>query len=90
MIRLALTWRSEMADKSLQIKLFLLERTATAYPDEWAKVVVAAVSEKVARELANQESKSEGYVWTDGSLVEAKELGVAIDGVDGVVLFSKE
>lgn len=79
-----------MADKSLEIKLFLLERNDTAHPDEWSKVIVAAVSEKSARELANQDSKSEGYVWTDGALVEAKKIGIADDGVEGVILSSRE
>lgn len=79
-----------MPDKTLEIKIFLLERNDTAHPDEWAKVVVAALNEKMARELANQDSRSEGYVWTDGGLVTAKEIGTAIDGVDGVILSSRE
>lgn len=74
--------------KSLQVKIFLLSRNDTAHPDEWAKVVVAATTEDMARQIANQESKSEGYVWTDGALVDAKEIGLAGDNVEGGVILA--
>jgi hypothetical protein len=76
--------------KTLEVKIYLLTRINTPGPDEYTAGVVAAVSEKQARELANQESKAEGYIWTDGGLTEAKELGVANDGVSGVLLWSRE
>jgi hypothetical protein len=76
--------------KSINIKLFLLSRNDTPMPDEWAKCVVAASTEAGARELANNESRSEGYVWNDGQLVNSKLLGDATDEISGVVLFSRE
>lgn len=76
--------------KSINIKLFLLSRNDTPMPDEWARCVVAASSESGARELANNESRAEGYVWNDGKLVEARLLGDAAEDVSGVVLFSRE
>lgn len=80
-----------MADtKSIAINLYLLERSDTPSPDEWGKVVVAASTEKAARELANQESKAEGYVWSDGQLVSARLIGVAEDGVEGVILGARD
>ena len=80
-----------MADtKSIKIRLYLLERIETPGPDEYSKSVVAAASEKSARQIANNDSKSEGYIWTDGHLVTAKEIGDAADDVEGVVLWSKE
>jgi hypothetical protein len=80
-----------MADtKSITISLYLLERNDTPQPDEWARCVVAASTEPGARELANQDSGAEGYVWSDGRLVEATLLGEAADGVEGVILFARE
>ena len=75
---------------ALVIKLYLLERQDTPHVDEWSKVVVAAASETAARSRANSEAGSEGYVWTDGNLVAAKEIGLASEGVEGVVLQSRE
>jgi len=80
-----------MADsKSIRICLFHLKRIETPGPDEWKECVVAAASEKSARQIANNESKAEGYIWTDGSLVTATEIGVANDEVDGVIIPSEE
>jgi hypothetical protein len=76
--------------KSIAVHLYLLSRVDIPNHDEWSKCVVAAEDEKSARELANQESRSEGYIWTDGSLVEAKVLGHADDDVSGIILFSRE
>jgi len=74
----------------LTVKLFLLTRTESVMPDEYAACVVAGISEKAARETANSDSGSEGYAWTDSARAEAKELGEAGDDVSGVVLWSKE
>ena len=76
--------------KSLTIKLYLLTRNEAVMPDEYSSCVVCGKDEKAAREVANGESGSEGYVWLDGARTEAKELGVADDDVQGVVLWSKE
>ena len=76
--------------KSIEVYLYLLERTDTAYGDEWSKCIVAATSEKRAREIANEEAKADGYVWTDGSLVSAKRIGVADDEIQGIQLFATE
>ena len=76
--------------KTIEIKLFLLERDGTPMPDEWGQCIVAASTEKAARELANQESGAEGYVWTDGRSTNARFLGVAVDGVEGVLIISRD
>lgn len=78
------------ASKSLEVGLWLLERIESVGPDEWAKVVVAAASEKGAREIANFEAKAEGYIWTNGALTSSRKIGIAEDGVDGLILGSKE
>ena len=79
-----------MDTKSIEIKLFLLTRTETPHPDEWAACIVAAKDEAAAREQANQDAPQvEGYVWTDGHKVHASFLGMASDGVSGVILGSK-
>lgn len=76
--------------KSIEMYLYLLERTDTAYGDEWSKCVVAASSEKRAREIANEEAKADGYVWTDGALASARRIGVAEEDVQGVVIHEVE
>lgn len=76
--------------KSIGIYLYLLERTETAYTGEWSKCIVAATSEQSARQIANSECGGEGYVWTDGGRTDAKQIGVAEDGVQGVVLAQTE
>ena len=75
---------------SVSIRLYLLERQDTPSPDEWARCVVAAGSEGEARQLANQRCRSEGYVWTDGHLVNAKLLGDATEDVSGVIIYSRD
>ena len=79
-----------MSDKSIRIGLYFLERSDTPQPDEWTKCVVAAATESQARELANQQSGTEGYVWSDGRLVASTVLGEAAEGIDGVICFTKE
>jgi hypothetical protein len=76
--------------KTIQVKIYQLRRIMTPQPDEWSSCVVAAGSEKEAREIANQESKAEGYVWTDGGLVESVEVGIANDGVYGLLIATRE
>jgi len=78
------------AKKSVEIYLYLLERQDSTIIDDNTRCIVAAPSEKAAREQANAESGMEGYVWTDGQTVNAKELGVANEGVSGVLMFAKE
>lgn len=72
--------------KSITLNLYVLERIDTVYNDEWAGCLVAATSESSARQIANEESKAEGYVWTDAGRTNARKIGVADDGVQGVVL----
>jgi hypothetical protein len=80
-----------MADtKSIVINLYLLERTENVLPDEYVKCIVAARTENSAREIANADSGAEGYIWTDGTLVRAREIGVAADGVEGTIILAKE
>lgn len=77
--------------KTIKIKLFLLVRSEAPIADEYSACVVAAADERQARELANTESGTEGYVWTDGTVVEATELSSDTnEGVEGVVLWSRE
>jgi hypothetical protein len=77
-------------NKSLVVNLYLLERDQSTGPDEYSRMVVAACTEKQAREIANQESKAEGYVWSDGTITSVKIIGSAEDGVNGVVIATKE
>lgn len=79
-----------MDTKSITISLYLLERNDTPMPDEWARCVVAASTESAAREIANHDSLAEGYIWSDGLLVNSKLLGEAVDGIEGIILFSRE
>ena len=80
-----------MADgMSIQVKIYQLRRIMTPQVDEWSGCIVAAGSEKEARVIANQESKAEGYVWTDGGLVESVELGDAKEGVYGLLQSTRE
>jgi len=78
--------------KSIQLKIYLLERNDTPVAGEVSKMVVVGRTEKAARETANAESGSEGYVWTDGHLVSAKELGIANNSeeVTGIILEARE
>jgi hypothetical protein len=78
-----------MSDKTIRINLYLL-RNIEPKKEELTKCVVAASTEQGARELANQESGREGYIWNDAQLAAAKLIGVAADGVDGVILFTRE
>ena len=80
-----------MADtKSIEINIYLLERTETAIFGEWAKCIVAAASEQQARQIANEAASAEGYVWTDGALTQIRRIGVAEDGIQGVILAAPE
>lgn len=81
---------NDSSGKSISIYLYLLERTETAYSGEWAKCIVAATNESSARQMANESAEAEGYVWTDGHLTSARKIGLADDGVSGVVLSAAE
>jgi hypothetical protein len=84
-------WQSGLAPyPEKAARVYLLERNDTPQPDEWTKCVVAASNENGARTVANEQSKSEGYIWSDGRLVTATTLGKGINGVDGVICFSRE
>lgn len=75
----------------MNVKLFKLSRTDVPMAGEVTACIVAMPTEKEARELANQESQAEGYVWTDASLVEATLLAEnTVEGVEGVVLVVRE
>lgn len=79
-----------MDTKSIEIGLWLLARTGSAFPDELVACAVAAKDEATARQMANQAALAEGYVWTNNEDVSATYLGVASDGVAGVLLTSLE
>jgi len=74
----------------IEISLYKLSRNDTPMSGELTACIIAAANEKQAREIANQESSAEGYVWTDGHLVDCQLIGKAEDGVSGIVLSSKE
>ena len=60
------------------------------HADEIGKCVVAAATEKEARDVANAESSAEGYIWTDGALANCVQIGVANSGIAGLILASKD
>ena len=72
-------------EQSIEIFIYKLVRNETLVADEWAGCIVAAPSERQAREIANGESGGEGYVWTDGGAVNAECVGIAYEGVQGVI-----
>lgn len=45
--------------------IYLLSRKDVAHYDETRKMVVRAISETQAREIANQNASNEGPIWTD-------------------------
>jgi len=77
-------------EKTLTVCLYLLTRTESVMADEYSACLVTASSEKNARELANENCGSEGYIWTDSARTEAKNIGVASDDASGILLWSKE
>jgi hypothetical protein len=80
-----------MADsKMVQTYLWKLTKENQMISTDTCDFIVAAPTEKSAREMANQNAGSEGYAWLDGSLVVATRLGTAEDGVYGVILRSSE
>lgn len=79
-----------MAEKSIKISIYKLEREDSPMSGEVTACLVAASSEKTAREIANGESGAEGYIWTDGSLVVCRRLGDADEDVDGLLMISRE
>ena len=79
-----------MGDKSININLYLLERVDKPHPEECKKCVIAAATEAWARELANQQSGGEGYVWGNEDNVTVTVIGEADDGIDGPICLSQE
>jgi len=76
--------------KSIAIKLYRLTKTNPITSNEVSRMVVAGADEKDARQVANQESGDSGYYWTDGSLVLCEEIGLANDGVYGVLASERQ
>jgi hypothetical protein len=74
----------------MEIYIWQLERMEKLHADEINKCIVAAASEKEARQVANSESEAEGYVWTDGNLANCIQIGLANDGISGLLLASKD
>lgn len=79
-----------MGTKSIELYIFLLERNETPAHGEWAKCLVAATSEKAAGEIANEASEAEGYVWNDGARTSIRRIGIADDGVQGLIMQTKD
>lgn len=77
-----------MDGKTIQVKLWRLSRNDSPMTGEATRVVVAAATEKQAREAANQET-TEGYIFTDGALTTCEELGLANDGITGVQVIER-
>lgn len=75
---------------TIQIEIWMLERSSKINPNEASKVIVAAPNEDQARQIANEAAGTEGYVWNDGSVVQSTFLGQAADGVYGLLLAAKE
>lgn len=78
------------AGKSIEIYLYLLERADTANSGEWSSCIVASSTESGARQTANEEAGAEGYLWTDGFKVNAKKIGIAEEGVSGILMHATE
>ena len=74
----------------MEVYIWQLERGEKLHADEIGKCIVAAASEKEARQVANSESGTEGYLWTDGALANCIQIGVANDGISGLLLSSKD
>ncbi len=68
--------------KSITVGIWLLERSETTLPGELSRCIIIAGSEKEARQTANSEAGTEGYVWTDGTTVSATLLGEAAGDVE--------
>ena len=76
--------------KSIQIKLFRLTKVNTLVPCETSRLVVAAANEIQARQVANENSDDGSFYWTDGTLVNCEELGVANDGISGCLAVERQ
>lgn len=75
----------------MEIAVFLLHRVDSPQYDEYHSCVVAARDEEAARELANHECGTEGYIWTDGNITECTKLSKdSLDGISGIILWSRE
>lgn len=76
--------------KSIKIGIYRLDRIEDSVPGEWASLVIAAKDEKAAREIANQESRGESYIWAMPEKAKAVFVGAAEDGVEGLIVGSEE
>jgi hypothetical protein len=74
----------------MEVYIWQLERMEKLHADEVGRCIVAAPTEKEARSVANSESAAEGFVWTDGALANCIQIGVANDGISGLLLSSKD
>lgn len=74
----------------MEIYLYVLERTNVLISGDRTKCLVAAKDEKAARNIANEDSKAEGFVWNDGYETTCRKIGTADEGVQGTVLWSSE
>jgi hypothetical protein len=80
-----------METKSIKLGIWLLSRNDTPTDGEMTSCVVIESTETLARQLANEQHKGEGYLWTDGSRVSATRLGTADgDAPAGLVISSVE
>ena len=74
----------------MEVFIWQLERMEKLHADEVGKCIVAAATEKEARDVANSESNAEGYIWTDGALANCTRIGIADENVSGLLLASKD
>ena len=74
----------------MEIFIYSLERTNVMISGDRTKCIVAAKDEKSARNIANEDSKAEGFVWNDSYETTCRLLGTADEGVSGVLLWSIE
>jgi hypothetical protein len=79
-----------MSGASIEIYIYLLKRSETPLPGQYARMMIAAPSESAARGEANAHAKDEGYVWNDGTLTSCDLQGTAVDGVSGLMMASTE
>lgn len=72
------------------VYIWHLRRENNMVLNQVCDVVVAATSEKEARQIANENSREEGYIWTDTGIVAARRLGVAEDDIQGIIVQASE
>lgn len=78
-------------DSGIQIKLWLLQREEAPMIDEFSTFIIAAATEKEAREIANSECGGEDYIWTDGTKTACYLVASQVeDGFEGVLAKTRE